>query len=241
MLFKKKIVHDSVDNDSFRLLDDNSSFAFRESFNTLCTNVMYLPIPDACKKIAITSAIPGEGKTNVAINLAASLAQNTDKRVLLIDLDMRSPRVNILLSNVDSKIERNAAGLSEYLAGIIEKPPIFESKFKNLSVIFSGRPNEYPTGIITSAKMDELFKFAESNFDYVIIDTPPIDVVTDALLISNKINGYIIATRSDFSTINSISNVEKTLQSVNANTFGIVLTAYKPKHTKKYGKYYTRY
>lgn len=241
MLFKKKVIHDSIDNDSFRLLDENSSFAFRESFNALCTNVLYLPISDSCKKIAITSSIPGEGKTNVAINLAVSLAQNTDKKILLIDMDMRSPRVNVLFASVDEKVQRNSIGLSEYLAGIEEKPPLYNSKLKNLSVMFSGRVNAYPTGLITSSRMDELLAFAEANFDYVIIDTPPINIVTDAVLVSNKINGYIITTRSDFSTVNSLSNVEQTLKSVNAHIFGIVLTAYSPKQTQKYEKYYTQY
>ena len=241
MLFKKKVIHDSIDNDSFRLLDENSSFAFRESFNALCTNVLYLPISDSCKKIAITSSIPGEGKTNVAINLAVSLAQNTDKKILLIDMDMRSPRVNVLFASVDEKVQRNSLGLSEYLAGIEEKPPLYNSKLKNLSVMFSGRVNAYPTGLITSSRMDELLAFAEANFDYVIIDTPPINIVTDAVLVSNKINGYIITTRSDFSTVNSLSNVEQTLKSVNAHIFGIVLTAYSPKQTQKYEKYYTQY
>ena len=201
-----------------------------------------MPITDSCKKIAITSSVPGEGKTNVALNLAISLAQNTDKKILLIDLDMRSPRVNALLAEIDSNVKGHENGLSEYLAGINKEPNILQSKFENLSVLFSGRTNSYPTGLITSAKMDELFKLVEEAYDYVIIDTPPINVVTDAVLISNRIHGYIISTRSEFSTINSISNVEETLKSVNANIFGVVLTAYNQKQTqKKYEKYYHKY
>ena len=97
MLFKKKKVHDSYEVDMLKIIDETTPFAIKEAFGSFCTNVLYLPIANKCKKIAITSSMPGEGKTYISINLAITLAQNlVGKNVLLVDMDVRSPSVSKL-------------------------------------------------------------------------------------------------------------------------------------------------
>ena len=240
----KKLVHDKDANDSLRIVSDDSPFAVREAFKALYTNILYLNIEDKCKKIAITSAVSGEGKTFVATNLAVTLAQNSsDFKVLLIDTDMRQPRVSALLD-----VEEGAHGLSEYLAGIDEKPNFVFLPDKKLTVLSAGANNVNPTRLIASKRMADLIRACEDEFDYIIIDTPPVNIVSDAILLGENINGYVLATRADYSDVRSVSEAVAHLNQVNAEIYGIVLAAVnlKPvsygrlngKHNaSKYGKY----
>ena len=99
MLAKANEIKNSVSKNEFTVIDDKTPFAIREAYKSLYTNILYLNTPDKCKKIAITSAVPGEGKTTVATNLAITIAANSEnKKVLLVDTDMRQPKVTRLLS-----------------------------------------------------------------------------------------------------------------------------------------------
>ena len=232
--FAKKKVHNNDKADINMLLSEKTPFAIREAFRTLYTNIIYLPIADACKKIAVTSALPGETKTYVSINLAITLAENSDnKKILLVDMDMRKPRVARLIKQkygLDSKI-----GLSEYLAGITEEPNIIETNVPNLSILFSGASCSNPAGLINSARMAELIKSCEEKYNYIVFDTPPVNVVSDATLLANKINGYLIATRADYSNVNEVADALDALDKANANVLGFVLSDVELKKTHGYG------
>lgn len=239
-----KNIHNNDKLDSaMMILNENTPFAIREAFRTLYTNIIYLPIPDKSRKIAITSALPGETKTFVSINLAITLAENYDKgRILLIDTDMRKPRVERLIKNLVSGVTE--VGLSEYLAGITDTPNILATDIPNLSVLFSGATCLNPSGLISSERMTELVKACESEFDYIIFDTPPLNIVSDATLLASRINGYLIATRADYSNINEISDAIETLEKVKANIFGFVMSDVQIKKTHGYNykrKYYSNY
>lgn len=238
-LIKQKNAHSSDSSDMLRILDDSTPFAVKEAFRTLYTNVLYLPIEDKCKKIAVTSAFSGEGKTYVSINLAITLAQNSDNRkVLLVDMDMRKPRVARLLKGLVPAVKKDD-GLSEFLAGIVKEPTIYDSRIPNLSILFSGAESANPAGLINSSKMAELIKMCEENYDYIIFDTPPVNIVSDAVLLVNHINGYIITTRADYSNINDLSDAIDSIEAVEGTIFGIVLSAINPKNSRygRYGKY----
>ena len=216
------------------IVNKQTPFAIREAFKSLYTNILYLNIESKCKKIAITSALSGEGKTSVSTNLAITFAQNSEeKRILLIDTDMRQPKVAKLLS-----LDRKAHGLSEYLAGIDETPNLTYLPEYKLTVLTSGGANVNPTKLMGSRRMEEFLKACENEFDYVFIDTPPINVVTDAILLNGNINGYIIATRADYSNINSVDECIETLERIGAEIYGVVLSSLKLKTGgRKYGKY----
>ena len=233
--------HSSLEADTQRIINDSTPFAIREAYRSFYTNVLYLPIEDKCKKIVITSAFPGEGKTSVSINLAYTIALNSpESKILIIDADMRSPRVIELLGLNDKKRH----GLSEYLAGIDEKPVIIPSDtHSNLSILLSGAQNANTPGLIASSRMESLMQFCNAEFDYVIIDTPPVNIVSDAIFLSDYVNGYILVCRADYSDVNSLADAMDNLTRAGAKIFGTLLSSYNAKSAKKYGKYgkYGRY
>lgn len=235
--FKSKA--NKIDEPEFKVLDSTTPFAIRESFKSLYSNILYLNIEDKCKKIAVTSAVSGEGKTSVSTNLSITFAQNLeDKRILLIDCDMRQPRVAKLLS-----LDQNSHGLSEYLAGIDETPNFQYVEQYKLTVLTSGASNVNPTKLIGSSRLAMLIQECEEQFDYIIIDTPPVTVVTDAILLQGNVNGYIISTKADYSNINLVNECIDALNRVGAEIYGLVLSSQRLKSTgKRYGRYgYGRY
>ena len=236
--FSKK--DDDPINEQAHVVNSKTPFAIREAYKALYTNVRYLNIEDKCKKIVVTSAVPGEGKTTLSVNLAVTLAQNLEnKRILLIDSDMRRPRVAPSLG-----LDPKRHGLSEYLAGIDEDPSFEYVDAHKLTVLTSGGSNVNPTKLIGSERMHKLLDACSQEFDYIIIDTPPVTVVTDAVLYNSNVNGYIIATRSEYSNTHKLSECIASLEQVGAEIFGIVLSDIKMKSAGgKYSKYskYSRY
>ncbi len=231
-MFNKK--KDGKGAPELRLLNKDTPFAINQAYKTLYTNILYLNIEDKCKKIAITSALPAEGKTTLSCNLALTLAQNLEeKKVLLVDCDLRSPKVWRLFG-----FQKNAHGLSEYLAGIDEEPSLnFISQY-NLTVMTAGSKSINPTKLIGSQKMKSFIEYCNENYDYVIVDTPPIDVVTDALLLNGLVNGYIVSTRADKSDIKSLSECVDQINRIGAEIYGFVISDLKLKaNDTKYGKY----
>nr|MBE6545789.1 CpsD/CapB family tyrosine-protein kinase [Oscillospiraceae bacterium] len=220
--------------DDPRVVDERTPFAIREAYKSLYTNVRYLNIEGKCKKIAVTSAVSCEGKTTVSVNLALTLAQNLeDKRILLIDADMRCPKVASALG-----LNTKARGLSEYLAGIDGDPNFEYVAEHKLMVLTAGGPNANPTKLISSERMRKLLDACEEEFDYVIIDTPPVTVVTDAALMVSNVNGYIIAIRSEYSNMNKLNECVASLEQVGGEIFGFVLSDVKvKKDTGKYSRY----
>lgn len=228
MTFFKKKAHSTDKMDSLRLINETTPFAINEAFRTLYTKIVYLPISDKCRKIAITSAVSGEGKTYISINLAITLARNSEnKKILLVDLDMRKPRVARILSKY--RKGSKPSGLSEYLAGIDSEPNIIDTDIPNFSILFSGKDSSNAIGLLNSGRMDELLDLLAEKYDYVIFDTPPVSLVSDAAVIADKVNGYIITVRSDYSNVNHISNAIDNLTNVGGEIFGLVLTSANPK------------
>ena len=223
MLRKRRVAHSSVREDVERVVDQNTPFAISESFRMLQTNILYLPISDKCKKIAVTSPVSGEGKTYISTNLAITLATNSDKKILLIDMDMRVPRVKKLLQHRVLN-SNNFHGLSEYLAGIDTVANVLKTDVENFDVLFSGKENTNPIGLINSPKMNALLEEFSEIYDYIIIDTPPVNIVTDALLMLDKVNGYILSSRVNYSNVNALNLAIESIRNVGGEVFGVVLT-----------------
>lgn len=242
-IFKQR-AHSNDKIDELRLLDENTPFAVTEAFRALYTKVLYMPIEDKCRKIALTSAFSGEGKTYISINLALTLAKNSEnKKVLLIDADMRKPRVARIMSRYYNTKEAKSGGLSEYLAGIDEVPNVVSTDIPNFSVLFSGKESVNPIGLIHSKRMNELIEKCSEQYDFIIFDTPPVNVVSDAILFADKINGYIMATRADYSNINALSEAVDSIRKVGGEVLGAVICNVNPKNiggTYKYKSYKNR-
>ena len=232
-LKKKKNYHSDSSVDTLRILNDSTPFAVKEAYRSLYSNVLYLPIESRCKKIAVTSAYPGEGKTSISINLAYSIAENSpESKVLIVDSDMRSPRVAELIQKDDHGMH----GFAEYLAGIDSTPNFQDTVHPNLSFLSSGATNGNTPGLLSCSRMDNFIDIVNQTFDYVIFDTPPVNVVADAILLADRADGYLLATRADYSDVNSLSDAIKTLESAGAKVYGTVLCAYNAKSGKGYGK-----
>ena len=232
--------HSDAAVDARRIIGDDTPFAVREAYRALYTNIMYLPVESKCKKFVLSSASPGEGKTSVSVNLAYTIALTSpNARILLVDADMRNPRIPKLI-NVGG---RGVHGLSEYLAGIDTTPNILPTIHPNLSVLPSGAESTNTTALLSSNMMQKLMEYCDSYYDYVIIDTPPLNIVTDAVFFSEYTDGFILVTRADYSDVNSVSDTLQILANVEAKVIGFVLCSLDTKRAKKYGKYgkYSRY
>ncbi len=222
--------HSPIEDDRKRLLNENTSFYVTEAYRMARTNLTYLPIGDGCKRIAFTSAFAGEGKTTTCCNVAIALAQNGEK-VLLIDADMRKPRVDKLF-RIKSKY-----GLSECIAGICKDIPIQQSSYSNLFVMTAGNPTDNAADLLSSPRLETILKSCEDKFDYIIFDMPPLNLVTDAAIITKLVAGYIMVSFSGYSSMDGVKDALDSLEQVGGKLLGFVLAGVTAQTGKGYGKY----
>ena len=217
---KSKVVEEPL----YDISSGDASFELKEAYNALCTNVLYASNNEQLKKLAVTSSIYGEGKTSVAINLALALACNLiDKKVLLVDADLRTPHVAEFLKGKAMDFAKGQ-GLSDYLTGKSDFPSASKTEISNLDVISAGDLILNPAGLLNSLKMKDFLDKCADLYDYVIIDTPPLNIVSDALLLIGKVDGYIVAAKTKVSKVPMLNAAQEALNSVGANVLGIVLT-----------------
>jgi capsular exopolysaccharide synthesis family protein len=231
-----KVITGVLSNRIDRIITDQSPFALVEAYRNLRTNLFFsVPGKDCCKKIILTSSMATEGKTTTSVNLAITFAQ-TDNRVLLVDCDLRKPRINKFL-----KI-REKSGLSSYLCGQAKiEDIVLKTKFNNLSVIVAGIIPPNPSELIGGKEMCELVAELEKNFDYIIFDTPPLDVVSDTLILVPLCEGVVIVSKHNVTTHPVLQKSIKKLEFANAKILGLVLNGYNEKKSYKYYKYDYKY
>ena len=183
-----------------------------------------------------------EGKTTSTTNLAISISQ-ADQRVLLIDGDLRKPKVHHYFSIP------NAPGLTNYLGATAnsrsaQKVDLFSiihpTEYKNLSVIASGSIPPNPAEVLGSEMMSEFIKEISQHFDYIIIDTPPINVVSDALPVIRESDGVVMVVRSNSSTHPELQKALDSLKFIDAKILGFVVN-YESENRSKHGYYKYNY
>lgn len=187
-----------------------------ESYRTLRTNIQYSSFDKEYKVIVITSSEPGEGKSTTAGNLALCMAQG-DKKVILVDCDLRRPSIHKKF-----KVS-NLAGLSDVIIGKSDLSKVMHRYNKNLVLLTSGKIPPNPSEMLSSKSMENLLEKLEENFDYVILDTPPVQAVTDSQILSTKADGTILVVRAERTKKESVNNAINLLKKVNANVIGTVL------------------
>lgn len=202
-----------------------------ESFRALRTRIQFSrPDKETLKTIVITSPAPQEGKTFVTLNLAGSFAQ-ADKKVLLVDCDLRKPRVHRVFDL------NKEPGLINYLVGEKKLEEItHKSEMKNLSIITSGTIPPNPAEMLDSKQMDDFIEVVRGMYDYVIIDSPPIIAVTDAEILAKKVDGAVLVVSSEITEYQMLERANQLITHDNTTLIGLVLNNFDSKGA--YGSYY---
>lgn len=213
-------------------LNSKTPFNVREAYKVTRTNIMFSLTETKCRTIVISSAYPGEGKTTTCINLALSFAQ-MGKKVLVIDADLRKPQMHNVF-NIDNQI-----GLSNLLGGMAElKDAVRDIPREQISIMTSGHIPPNPAELLSSKRMKELIEQLEETYEYIFIDTPPINMVTDAVTFSDCISGLILVAKQDNSTYKDIETALNKLALGKVKLLGFILTGEK-RLKNGYGKYKT--
>ena len=219
-------------------LDVESRMGIIEAFGQLQTNIQYARPDRLVKSIVVTSALPGEGKTTTAVNLALTLAQHGTS-VLLIDADLRC-------GSVANAFEiPSAPGLSELLErkatleGVLTRLEV--GGMGRLSVIPSGLVPANPGGVLLSNELRDLLEEAEREYDIIIIDSPPLNVVADAAILSGVTQGVVLVARSGVTAKAAITYAAEQLRLVRAPLFGTILNDIEPKSYSSYDGAYRYY
>lgn len=200
-----------------------------ESYRVLRSSLL-LSRPGSHPKVTLfTSAFPREGKTTVCVNTGIVLA-HTGAKVLVVDADLRLPRCHKLLSL------QNHYGLSELLTGTADRDPIHTTATENLFLLSSGRIPPNPSELLGSIRMKELLQSFAETYDYVLVDSAPVMLVSDPLLLSTFADGVVLVLASGETPKHESRESLRRLRFVNAKVFGIVLN--KVKNTRS-GYYYS--
>lgn len=233
---KNKKKQDAVEESRKRLLlNKDIPFYLKESFKTLRTNLVFALATKDSRIIGVSSPNPGDGKSNVSANLSITISQ-TDAKVLLIDCDMRKPTLHKLF------LLKNKIGLSNVISNMCTfDAAVNKGAYSNLDILTSGPTPPNPAEMLSSEKMAELLANAAKKYDYVIVDTPPMNVVSDALNLSPLLAGLVVVARAGSTTYDDVARTMNSLQLVNAAPLGFVLNC-KNMSDGRCGKYkYYRY
>ncbi len=223
---------------SSRLLLDNAQiqpdlkFRVEEAYKTIRANIMFSAIKKGCKTIVVSSSLPNEGKTTTTVNLAVTISQ-ADQRVLLIDGDLRKPKIHHYFDLP------NSPGLTNHLSDIISGKRtadlfsiIHPTQYENLSVVCSGSIPPNPAELLGSDFMTEFLDDVSKDFDYIIIDTPPINVVSDSLALIRESDGVVLVVRSNHSTHPELQKALSSLEFIDAKILGFVVNFAESKASK---------
>ncbi len=216
------------------------NFASSEAFRLLRTNLLFaLPFSslrdgETCRVVGVTSSLSGEGKSTTALNLGYVLAES-GKKVLVVEADMRLPTISNRL-----KLEQGA-GLSNLLAGLCtEQEAVRPSGIQEQLMIMSAGPTPpNPTELLGSERMKTVLKSIAVDYDFIILDLPPVNEVSDALVTSRLTHGMIMVVRQGYATRSSLGEAMRQLDTVGVKMLGFVIT-YSDGQSGKPKDYYYR-
>ena len=223
------------------LLNNGVPQNFAEAFKSIRTNVLFSTAEEGMRTLVVTSAGPGEGKSLVASNLSMALAQ-AGQRVLLIDCDMRRPRVHEIFEGPQEP------GLSNVLSGNAKtSEAIRKASLPGLWLMPAGHIPPNPAELLAARRFGDLISSLDSHFDWVVFDTPPVMVVADSSIVANQASGVVFVVRADHTTKQSVRAAAEQLDSANAHLIGSVLNGadvlrnpyyYSAYYRKDYSRYY---
>jgi len=219
--------------ENYVVVDSDPKSAITESFRTVRTNLEYLPIPDGGKVVLVTSYRPNEGKTFCSVNLSAILAK-AGKKVLLLELDLHKPKVGKGL-NMSSPV-----GLSGILVGkAVMADCIQHTQVENFDVLLSGPTPPNASELVLSKRLAELLEHGRQHYDYVMIDTPPVGLITDALVMMKHVDATLFVVNTRFANRDHVKNALEVYQHNPVKNFGFIINGVRMKRSKYY--YNTNY
>ena len=236
-----------IRGDRKNLLTPKSDFFIREAYKTLRTNVSFsLTGEEASKIILVTSSLQSEGKSITATNIVISYAQ-TDRRVLLIDCDLRRPKMSRLL-RISNPVGLSNVLMDPFLIG----EALLSTGLPNLDVILSGDIPPNPSELLSSPRMARLLKDMRKKYDVIILDTPPVNMVIDAVVLAPMTDGVLFVVRANHSERGAVIHAVEQLEYAKAKILGFVLNGvdlektnygYDRHRYRRYGRYgqYGRY
>lgn len=217
------------------------SQAMKESLRVLKTNIQFSG--DDVKVILLTSCIPNEGKSTVAVNLALSMTES-NKSVLLVDSDIRK---SVLVGRLGARSVsgKEVFGLSHYLSGQRKIGEVlYATETTGMFVVFAGPPVPNPTEILEKKYYAELLEFGRENFDYVIVDCAPIGAAIDAAVVAKHCDGALIIVGQGMVSTRMLASAKKQLEPSGIQLLGVVLNKMqfkKAHYGQYYGGYYSEY
>ena len=219
--------YEEYENDSVTrqfIINENTPLIVSETYGKIRTNIVSALKASGEKAFVVTSQCRGEGKTTTAANLAIMLSR-LDKRVLLIDGDLRSPGLHSVLRL------KNHFGLSSILSGECDVYDGINIDVRNnLHVITSGALPSNPADILGKGNIERLLKLLRNFYDYIVIDSPPLCIANDAMLFSSSTAGTALVVRENKTTHNDIKNALSTLSLSGARLLGVIKTHCALKH-----------
>lgn len=202
-----------------------------EAYRAIRTNLQFAGAGKQLKTLVFTSAVPSEGKSTTVANLAIVMGQD-DKKILLIDCDMRMP----VLHRRFGLLNR---GLSNCFAENLSLKEVIQADvFPNLDIVTSGPVPPNPAELLGSKKMKALLQEAAEAYDYVFLDMPPVLAVTDAVLMSSQVDGTILVFGSGDISPDEGKQAQSVLEKVHANILGVILNKVPQHHKSGYYYYY---
>jgi capsular exopolysaccharide synthesis family protein len=213
------------------MVRENPGSPIGEAYRKIATNIEFANIDNNIKTIMCTSSMPGEGKTTTICNIAGVLI-DLGKKVLLLDMDLRKPAVHKCF-----KLS-NRVGLTDVLINKDDFRGYLNSVYKGLDVIASGRIPSNPSEVINSKAIKELIKKMSSNYDYVLIDAPPVSVVSDPITIATYMDAVLLVVAYSETDGETARKAADSLRYINANIIG---TVFNKVPVRKKSKYYYSY
>ena len=205
-----------------------------EDIRNIRTNLQFTSVDEESKVLLITSSIPGEGKSFVSANLAASLAQN-GKKVLLIDSDLRLGRVHKIFGS------SNLRGFSNLLIEqeLDDFPSyIQKTEVENLYVIARGVVPPNPSELLNSSNTKKIIDILKSKFDYILIDSAPVNLLPDSLILATLADRVIIVAAANYTKTDDLAKAKKALEKVDAKIAGVILNRTPQAKRGRYSSYY---
>jgi len=226
------------------VLTEKTNFSVKEAYKAIRTNLLFTLKNRRSNRVIITSPAPNEGKSTNCCNLGITLAQ-TDSKVLILDCDLREPVMHKCFKR------KCIPGLSELLAGMTcdLSEVIQNTDYPNLYVICGGTVPPNPAELLSSSAMEELLYVLSQEYEYILLDTPPVNLVADALSLSAVTDGVVLVVKQEQTTHPELEHALASLKFANAKVLGIILNGvgtsgrygYRKYNYKKYSKYYRSY